>query len=298
MNRNLEFLKKPLDAANKVIFLDIRGVLQPTDNQERFDHNLDEVVKMVAEKYHDDNFFKLDKYDVGAVYYDWDNISVGILHQLLRDTNSHFVISSDWRDFNDLESLKTLFKLHNLDEYIVGVCDPDELGSGDQRVKFINKYLDEHPIDKYAVIDDLYLFTAFGERFRQSDIKLSIDDYYYLKMILNYDISFSDENNVFSFNDDFNIHYDIDFIDNKEVMILKTEKLKRDYYKYYLEYLLNYLIIRRNIDLYVFDNSMCNFDDLKVNGYRGFDSNYYVYKDRYCSRELNEVIKQIRLKGI
>ena len=198
---------------------------------------------MLASRYHDDNFLKLDIYDIGAVYYDWDYVSVGVLKQLLKDTGSHIVVSSDWRDSNDINALKTLFKLHNLDDYIIGACDPDKYGEGDERVKYINKYLSEHLIDKYAVIDDLYLFTAFGERFRQIDFKLTMNDYYYLRMILNKDISFKEEDNIFSVYDDFNVNYDIDIIDNKKVMILRTDKLKRIDYKYFLEYLLNYLII-------------------------------------------------------
>lgn len=295
MNRNLEFLKNQIEVPNKIIFLDIKGVLQPYNNQERFEHDLAATVKMLAKKYHDDNFLNLDKYDVGAVYYDWNYISVGILKQVLSDTNSHIVISSDWRDSNSLDDLKTLFKLHNLDEYIVGVCDPDELGKGDQRVKFINKYLDEHKVDKYAVVDDINLYSSFGEKFRNIYSHLMLDDYYYLKMILNYDINFIEEDNSFVFNDDFSIKYFIDTIDDKNVMVLETDKLKRDYYKFYLEYLLNYLIIRKNIDLYVFNNQESNIDDLRVNGYKGFDNNYYVY-NRYSTNELDNVVKKIRYK--
>ena len=38
----------------KIIFLDIDGVLQPYDNSERFNHDLKDTVKKIAEKYNED----------------------------------------------------------------------------------------------------------------------------------------------------------------------------------------------------------------------------------------------------
>ena len=297
MHKDLEFLKKPIEVPNKIIFLDIKGVLQPEANQERFEHDLEGTCKMLASKYNDDNFLKLDKYDVGAVYYDWDYISVGILHQLLRETKSNIVISSDWRDSIDFSGLKSLFKLHNLDDYIIGVCDRDMTLCGDQRVRCIKKYISENTIDKYAVVDDLNLFPYFGENYRKIIYKLTIDDFYYLKLLLNSDIGLKEKDNFLPFDSDLNISQDIKVIDGKAVLFLKIDKLRHDSYKYRLEYLLNYLINQKDYDLCVFDNKLSNIDDLRINGYKCNDF-YYIYKDKYCSNEIDDLIRKVKMKSV
>ena len=77
----------------KIIFLDIDGVLQPYNNNERFNHDLKETVKKVAEKYNDEIYFTMDPYDVAAVYYDWDEKAVRLLRDCLDKTGAKIVIS-------------------------------------------------------------------------------------------------------------------------------------------------------------------------------------------------------------
>ena len=55
----------------KVIFLDIDGVLQPYSFRDRFNHDLDKLQKELAVKYNDEAYLQMDKYDIGAVFYDW-----------------------------------------------------------------------------------------------------------------------------------------------------------------------------------------------------------------------------------
>ncbi len=90
-----EKLKKRPDEERKVVFLDIDGVLQPTTAQDRFNHNMESLKKELAEKYNDNHFLELDKYDVAAVYYDWNKEAVDFLHKLLSDCDAEIVISSD-----------------------------------------------------------------------------------------------------------------------------------------------------------------------------------------------------------
>ncbi len=59
-----------------VIFLDIDGVLQPCLSQKSFDHDLSETREMVARETGNSKYLQLDKYDVGAVYYDWSEKAV------------------------------------------------------------------------------------------------------------------------------------------------------------------------------------------------------------------------------
>lgn len=142
----------------KIVFLDIDGVLQPYDHTERFNHDLQETVKEIAEKYSDKIYFTMDPYDVAAVYYDWDDKAVRLLSSCLDETNAKIVISSGWRDFNNEEQLKALFKIHALDRYIT-----DVLPKGIKE-KVIKNYLQDHSesIEGYIVLDDYDMTSAFG----------------------------------------------------------------------------------------------------------------------------------------
>lgn len=60
-------------------------------------------------------------YDIGAVYYDWDDKAIQLLKDCLDEASAKIVISSGWRDFNNEEKLKALFKIHDLDSYIKGI---------------------------------------------------------------------------------------------------------------------------------------------------------------------------------
>ena len=113
-----EKLRNRPDEKRKVIFLDIDGVLQPATSQERFQHDMDALKAELAVKYDDEHFLELDKYDVAAVYYDWDENAVRLLHDILRHCDEEIVLSSDWRQTKNLEDMRTLMKIHNLDQYL------------------------------------------------------------------------------------------------------------------------------------------------------------------------------------
>lgn len=78
-----------------IIFLDIDGVLQPYNQRERFDHDLDKLVDYLCDKYNDPIYGEMDKYDVGAAYYDWDDVAVGILTKLIRVSTQEDCIIAD-----------------------------------------------------------------------------------------------------------------------------------------------------------------------------------------------------------
>ena len=50
-----------------VIFLDIDGVLQPPSSQRRFKHDLEELRRSLADRFADEIYLGMDKYDLGAV---------------------------------------------------------------------------------------------------------------------------------------------------------------------------------------------------------------------------------------
>lgn len=83
-----------------IIFLDIDGVLQPIGKQDRFNHDMDKLKIQLAAQYQDEEFLNMDKYDVAAVYYDWDKAAVERLRSLVKAADAEIIISSDWRRFN------------------------------------------------------------------------------------------------------------------------------------------------------------------------------------------------------
>lgn len=187
------------DGKKNIIFLDIDGVIQPYDQRERFDHDLIRLIDYLCEKYNDPVYRKMDKYDVGAAYYDWDDIAVGILTKLIRATGSYIVIHSDWRTANDLAMLKALFRLYNLDDYVIDACP--EGNKEDAVFEYIEKNRDW--IHRYAVIDDADMTAAFGHCFvRTSDI-ISMDDYRQCINVLSHTYSLNIEGNLINvFRDD------------------------------------------------------------------------------------------------
>ena len=71
--RGMEEIDGPETIRRRVIFLDIDGVLQPPSRQTRFKHDLEELRRSLAERFDDETYLSMDKYDLGAVYHDWDS---------------------------------------------------------------------------------------------------------------------------------------------------------------------------------------------------------------------------------
>ena len=151
-------------SSKMVIFLDIDGVLQPLSSQHRFEHDLDELRTQLAIKYKNDDYLLMDRYDLGAVYYDWDLDAVERLRKLCIDFNAEIIITSSWIDYSALSRLKEYFKLHGLDIYIGGNISVVGRSS---RVAKIAEYLEQHQdVDRFVILDD-----AFVDDFRNSFAK-------------------------------------------------------------------------------------------------------------------------------
>ena len=148
----------------KVIFLDIDGVLQPTTYENRFNHDLDKLCEDLSLKYQDENYLEIDKYDVGAVYYDWKEEAVNNLKRLLDETKAEIVLSSTWKRYNTFDNLKRLFKIHELDTFLVEIV-PFVQYEGNKKDDLI-KYLNNHPdLTRYVVIDDMNMEEFFSGHF-------------------------------------------------------------------------------------------------------------------------------------
>ncbi|WP_286077498.1 HAD domain-containing protein, partial [Thomasclavelia cocleata] len=140
--------EKIVNHKKNIIFLDIDGVIQPYNNTNRFKHDLDGTVNFLTNKYRDTSYKKMDKYDVCAAFYDWDEIGLGILKKALYKCNAYIVLHSGWREYMSLIEAKALFRLYDLEQELINICDKGT------KEKVIKKYLEENKneIDKYIVI--------------------------------------------------------------------------------------------------------------------------------------------------
>ncbi|MCL2153211.1 MAG: HAD domain-containing protein [Oscillospiraceae bacterium] len=174
----------------KVVFLDIDGVLQPF-TQYRFDHIQNGDMEKVYEELHQKtgvDYRKYDIYDVAAVYYDWDMNAVSELKRVLDTSGAKIVLSSSWRDETH-ERMRDLFRIHDLESYFVDGIEFLEfekdislylitLKLGDDmkyqtRSVEILLYLHEHlGIKRYVAIDDMRL-EGLGEHFIKTTYKLT-----------------------------------------------------------------------------------------------------------------------------
>ena len=139
-----------------VIFLDIDGVLQPGQNQRRFRHDLDALKRELADELDNEAYLELDKYDLGAIRYDWDAEAVELLRRLCVDFDAQIVVSSDWRRGKSVATLKEYFHVQGLGDHVRDKTT-DEREAFGERAEEIREYLDTHPeIARFVIVDDQY----------------------------------------------------------------------------------------------------------------------------------------------
>ena len=278
MHKSFGFIRdnriKQDDELNKknIVFLDIDGVLQPYNNQYRFDHNMQETINYLCEQYNDEIYRQMDIYDVCAALYDWDDVAIGILTKMLRVTNSYIVVHSGWKEYNNLEQMKALFRLYNLEDYVIDVCD-----KGD-KVNVVNKYLEEHKdeINEYIVIDDEDMTTSFGHHFVKTSNHLTFKNYEHCVKILKYSYDFHLKENefiVYKKNDKIvNVSFRKGTIENKDVIYIQ-------FYNY-----INYI---NDMDYFIISNYLIKyFNDLN-------EDNIGIAILGYIKDEMFEYIKTI-----
>jgi hypothetical protein len=170
---------------SRIVFLDIDGVLQPDNNRERFRHMSPESVEKLNKKLyelHGSDYSIYNKYDVAAVYYDWDKKAVQLLKNLLDMTGAKIVLSSSWRK-KTINRMSDFFAIHDLKKYYI---DNTKLNlsrrqqeaypeNSDDRTMEILEYVKRYPhIQQYVVIDDMRL-RGLGEHFVETDYVFTKD---------------------------------------------------------------------------------------------------------------------------
>lgn len=297
MVNNNQFLNNkgehPQIRKHKVLFLNINGVLQPGGSQKRFAYDLDALKKYFVGI--DKRYESIDKYDLGAVYFDWDLTSVALLKALLEETGTNIIISGEWNRSKNLSQIKLLFAIHGLDKYIedYNPITEEERDTYDKK-EAINKYLATHKVDYYAVVDDDSLF-CYGEKMRNVKIPIKYPDFEYLKEALSFKSIKENQNTITIRNEETEItleytvdesdgalnirivncnnhfyHRHIDSNDRATMLLIRAQRL--------LEYSLNYLINKIESPLYFIDFGIYNsifFEDININARRKleFDSN-------------------------
>jgi len=174
-------------SASAIIFLDIDGVLQPPDQQDRFQHDMEELRINLTVRFDDDEYLELDRYDLAAVYYDWHKEAVERLRQLCIEFNAKIVISSDWRTYNPLSILRYYFRIHGLDRYLVGETVQNSKAPL-YRAGEVRQYIEEHPeIERFVILDDRYgdnFQSIYPQNFVYTRSFLTEEDYQKAREIL------------------------------------------------------------------------------------------------------------------
>lgn len=180
MHKSFDFLKEQKNEEVKnLIFLDIDGVIQPYSQDSRFNYELDKLPAYFAAKYNDSSFFDCSIWDLGAAYYDWDEVALARIKQILRDFNAHIVIHSGWRESVPYNALKALFKLYDMDAYVL-----DILKSG-KKETVIKEYIESYKdcINQFVVIDDDAMMTDFGMNFCHTRNVFDTEDHLYINRL-------------------------------------------------------------------------------------------------------------------
>lgn len=102
----------------------------------------------------------LNDLDLCACAYGFDCKAISYVKELIIKCNAELVISSSWKFSRDLQTLKALFSLHELDCYL---RDMTSNAMGFMKEDGILDYIETHSIEHYVVLDDIPMEEAFQQ---------------------------------------------------------------------------------------------------------------------------------------
>ncbi len=176
----LNFFIENEKTAENIIFLDIDGVL--FDRKDKY--HSEDYIKVYQDKLGylkaklGDDYEKLSKYDIGAALL-WDKNAVQKLFSLCQTHNAKIVVISTWRiawkHEQSMFKLKTLFKLWDLDQFLI-----DEAPIDSERHLEIKSWLEntKYKINSYVIFDDkdVELSNTFNDNFIHVDSHILLSD--------------------------------------------------------------------------------------------------------------------------
>ena len=134
-----------------IIFLDIDGVISPLYKGDTSLHDIEKIIQKLIKK---NRLYKsLNTFELSNAYYNWDTKAIEFVKNLCENFNAFIVVSSLWREGKSIEQLKLLFKIHDLENFVIDKTPELNL----YRDKEVRQYLEEHPeIEKFIIFDDNY----------------------------------------------------------------------------------------------------------------------------------------------
>lgn len=160
--------------ARNVIFLDIDGVLRPMIPQTKVRKKEENLKSVLSERYQDPAYETIDEPTLYNAFYTLYGESCYCVRMLCQVPKTEIVISSSWRIGHSITTLKKLFALHKLGNYVKDITPM----LYNNRAAEIKKYLQEHDdIDHYLVIDDIDLTSEFPNHCIVTKDHLKISQY-------------------------------------------------------------------------------------------------------------------------
>ena len=105
----------------------------------------------------------------------FDPVSVGYLNQLISKSNAKIVISSNWRRFRSIESLRDVFSKNGVIGEIIGATpwyDDFTIMRGQE----IQTYLHEHHVKQFVILDDEENMLHLSANYVQTDPRVGITE--------------------------------------------------------------------------------------------------------------------------
>ncbi len=161
-----------------VIFLDIDGVLNSFRWMESTESaavpNAREAAGRVARAAH---YLELPRGELARDLQRLDPGAVARVARLARDTNSRIIMSSSWRAVIDYQGLEELFS--QIADWPRGVIQ-DQTPMLDmlfERGREIDAWLENHPCERYVILDDLppEAFPGHEHRLVQTDMETGLE---------------------------------------------------------------------------------------------------------------------------
>lgn len=129
-----------------IFFLDIDGVIA-IDN---------EHFNIITKDFMNENVWAKEL----NVPYPFNSGCVAVLNNILKQTNADIVLSSDWKKHWTLEQLDIIFKENGVIKSPIDITNNDYVSFSNyekNRAHQIEKYIKEHNIEKYVIVDDMLL---------------------------------------------------------------------------------------------------------------------------------------------